>query len=80
MVIRPTYMPAPETPQMARPMMKASTLGAALQTVELTSKTSTERRYVHFALNWPYTLPQTRLVLAALMRKATLTMRASARH
>src|SRR5699024_9792382 len=72
-VMSPTYMPDPETPHIARPIISAFIFGAAPQMADPTSNTNTERIYVHLALNWPNILPQTKFVPAAPIRNATLT-------
>ena len=45
----PRYKPAPPKPQMARPMIRASIVGAAPQIADPTSKRKTQSRYSIFA-------------------------------
>jgi hypothetical protein len=56
------YIPDPPTPQIARPTIKASIDGAALQIAEPPSKRVTQRIYVHLALNCKLGMTTTRLI------------------
>lgn len=65
------HIPTPPIPHIARPMTRASVVGAAPLTAEPASKRHTQTMYIYLALNRPNTLPYIKLIAAAPIRKAS---------